>query len=1743
MTGHELLGAVGAAYLKRRIEQLTDGDGEDAGVARFMLDRLNGQKVAAVVRAILADDPLSSKVALHIPRSLVADEGLPDHVLTDKRTVEHRHAPSNRPTMLLANTDDDQATSLQDVTLLGREELLASASLWVTTASSGLGLPASELETWQKAFQGLLQAHSWSLQEVSDYVAHTRQRVADDSLPLLASLGSALPALHLPRDSQYFQSIPETRRRRVASWKRLYAKLLERSLLLRKMRSARQLIEPGDLREAYDRVRDDITADPDTIEAFINAPATWCPQAEALAEFEWETHGVQQLFSGLKKRRTSLGEETLTFFELHDPDALQDSEREYLQHLSQRRYLRDPNDDDVAFLEAHREELASDRSLRAKWEKFIYGKPVECTDFLDGLVTAVERLWTQAGNPTGPKRLVIKTSLGRARQRWLDLNTNIAAYFATRYRGLPELLGASVEWDTGYLFKYKELLAWARTKKIRPNTSSARAATQIRFDVGLHVGAEDVGDRHAVQVVWKASTAAIGMELADDLKRVRQLPLARLQVTRQPISRKGHLQGVSLDDVTTLEPAFGKDAGSLVSKLAALDDLGAELETALSDATQAGRISDSGSTAVFTSLRHFTDEYKHALDDLESDGLSARRLLDQAQAFGELLEALAIHCTGDINRQRIWQPLLEIGCARVEGGDPAAIVAPWHPLRLAAASVKARWICGLVRHLLSSDEVTFGDERLFFSDVRAVLTHSYYPELVVGYRGTEPILLTESDTINDYTLMEPPTQGNTGQLVGIEPSDSARQIRDVLTQYLDLQPHEHADLSLLLYNCDSAGVPLKTVSVLGSVQDGRNVYCNVVLRHRNRRQLAAVYEELIDQTGDADSISPSETASDFMSKLRIGILLEESRPARAIEGDRPFDIAFLHDVISRQAKVHWIPVEQRVDADMLSHVPPYWSYTRLTSEDELKATSYLACPRQPRCGWSYANAAAAVILGETIPQGEYRLPARRISFQDDSLQSVLDEVHKLAEWVVNYDDLLDRRQLHAQNIRVIRYRRERTHGRNLIVSSTTELRVLKVLVQRRLKEAGVALPPEALSLLADRMIEEAAYISGDIVLRAAKRGISAGELIGVVLSKALVEAELGGKGHICWVFLDDYAQWLGQREEHIADLMALRVGEDKDGPLLTCVVTECKYVAAEARAHAKRSSRRQLRDTLARIEGALFGDPGRLDRDLWLGRLSGLLVDHADEVQDLQQLNRVRESLRNGDIRVDTRGYSHIFIPSPAEQTGESEAEPMERVSRGLQEVFARSEVRALLEAYASSQGVLEVRERLGSEHPWKSPQARRPERRVSWVIDTVEDSERPADDDKSTHPDKPLPPAPDGAQPTTRAEYGSHLQRLLAERAEADTATDDEALSWLDATAAQLRTALLGYGLQAKVLGKRLTPNAALVRFRGSSRLRVNDVERHRSALLTTHGLGVINVSAQPREVVMTIARPKRETVSLWDVWTRRAINRKSSGLNLSFVLGTREIDGELLYLNLTEPFADQQRHDPHTLVAGATGSGKSVLLQCLLLDIAATNPSRLAHINLIDPKMGVDYAALERLPHLRGGIVTEQDRALELLKTLVAEMDRRYSVFRATRVRDLHTYNEKAPDEEKLPAIWVFHDEFAEWMLTDAYKDGVTTYVQRLGVKARAAGIYLVFAAQRPEANVMPMQLRDNLGNRLILRVSSAGSSEIALGSKGAERLLGLGHLAARLTGEPEIIFAQGAFLPDDDVDAAVSAIIQDD
>jgi S-DNA-T family DNA segregation ATPase FtsK/SpoIIIE len=546
-------------------------------------------------------------------------------------------------------------------------------------------------------------------------------------------------------------------------------------------------------------------------------------------------------------------------------------------------------------------------------------------------------------------------------------------------------------------------------------------------------------------------------------------------------------------------------------------------------------------------------------------------------------------------------------------------------------------------------------------------------------------------------------------------------------------------------------------------------------------------------------------------------------------------------------------------------------------------------------------------------------------------------------------------------------------------------------------------------------------------------------------------------------------------------------------------------------------------------------------------------------------LERARAKLRDGEAKISLKGYSHVFVhsdsasgPAGSEQILVDETEGIQ----AWQEVFERPELRDLVESYFRKGDSTIVRSKLGTGQPWLSATPKLPAPRVAWsamiellspISESAPEASAEVEATASTSLQETTPAEPPASSPEPQessqqrqrppsSRVSGSFESLVAEKTAGLSAVADEREEWAQETTRKLKAALNSYGLQAAVLGTRVTPNGCLVKLAGSDRLRVEDVEAKRMQLLTTHAINLVTVQPKPGEIVVTIAGSKRQSVSLWDLWAKRSLNRNAAGINTSILLGLQEINGALLYLNFGGEFGGLASHDPHSLVAGTTGSGKSVLIQAMILDIAATNPKELAQMILIDPKMGVDYAALEGLPHMREKIVTTKERSAELLANLVEEMENRYRTFSQARARDLPTYNAKSAPENRLPMVFLIHDEFADWMFDDEYKAAVTSAVQRLGVKARAAGIHLIFAAQRPDKDVMPMQLRENLGNRLILKVASEATSKIALDRPGAELLLGKGHLAAKLNGEQGLIFAQAPFLSDDDIAAAVEAIVQD-
>ncbi len=257
-----------------------------------------------------------------------------------------------------------------------------------------------------------------------------------------------------------------------------------------------------------------------------------------------------------------------------------------------------------------------------------------------------------------------------------------------------------------------------------------------------------------------------------------------------------------------------------------------------------------------------------------------------------------------------------------------------------------------------------------------------------------------------------------------------------------------------------------------------------------------------------------------------------------------------------------------------------------------------------------------------------------------------------------------------------------------------------------------------------------------------------------------------------------------------------------------------------------------------------------------------------------------------------------------------------------------------------------------------------------------------------------------------------------------------------------------------------------------------------------------------------------------------------KSNPSPLAVALG-KMLSGEVLIMDITKM--------PHILIAGETGSGKSVCLHTIIMSILYHSAPDDVRIILIDPKM-VEFPDYNDIPHLLIPVVTDAKLAASSLAWAVREMTSRYESFAENKVRDINGYNEKMEKEggEKLPRIVLIIDELNDLMMVSAQQ--VENSICRLAQLARAAGIHLVLATQRPSVNVITGLIKANIPSRISFSVSSQTDSRTILDMGGAEKLLGKGDMLYYPSGESKPMRAQCAYISEKEISKVVAFIKKD-
>ena len=407
------------------------------------------------------------------------------------------------------------------------------------------------------------------------------------------------------------------------------------------------------------------------------------------------------------------------------------------------------------------------------------------------------------------------------------------------------------------------------------------------------------------------------------------------------------------------------------------------------------------------------------------------------------------------------------------------------------------------------------------------------------------------------------------------------------------------------------------------------------------------------------------------------------------------------------------------------------------------------------------------------------------------------------------------------------------------------------------------------------------------------------------------------------------------------------------------------------------------------------------------------------------------------------------------------------------------------------------------------------------------------------TRPVTPMPPA----RPLMTNPDGYELPSLdILTDAEAHPETDRE--QRLRERAMLLEKTFADFGLTVKVVGIHTGPVITQYEVALDTGLRLSKVMTLADDLALCLGVMSVRVVAVPgrNTVGVEIPNDHRQVVRLKELIL--ATQQRAATFKLPVFVG-KDVEGRPLVYDMAAM--------PHLLIAGRTGTGKSVCLNAVILSFLYTRSPEDCRLILIDPKK-VELSEYGRVPHLMHPVVTDDKKSEAILAWAVDKMEERYELLRKARVRNVHSYNELGREEllrridpqtqeeresisSRLPYIVIVVDEVGDLLMS--MKKEVEGHIIRLAQKSRAAGIHLILATQKPTVDVITGLIKSNLPARICFQVASRADSAVVLDEKGADKLLGMGDMLFLQPGTSTILRAQGAYVDDREIERTVEAL----
>lgn len=1104
-----------------------------------------------------------------------------------------------------------------------------------------------------------------------------------------------------------------------------------------------------------------------------------------------------------------------------------------------------------------------------------------------------------------------------------------------------------------------------------------------------------------------------------------------------------------------------------------------------------------------STLRTLEQAWAHFVQQAAHRGLLAVDPASLLTAYEHLLDTALTHFQQEVEALYAFRLLTQAWIVGPVDFEEWAVVPLLHPLKLHWLHARAVQFNSLLTWLFfPTVPATIVNERRFRQELQVAYGSAGLPAvLALPGADRQPRYFLPVHEMNGYELYRSVSKASIAY--GLDPtlssadeSDraataSATELAAVVQDYLETYPFVRDGLELYFVECRNGALPALLVERLGRAHRTRQhpLRLNVIIHSTDRG--APLYQRVQSWLSEHDEYS-AHTTERYFPAITFKVL--ESSFDELYQHLDDTDLVILPDVLAEQGQTVTAELYPSGASEPLPGYLPIYSVRQAPYQrGEISRTLLLTPPNQPLLFRHFYNLQWAANAQKPLPAGKSVEFRQQVTLQ--AWYTLLTRLHERFNWVVCYDPTVDRFLLETtlpDAVEVIRYSlglgvKNRHH---LTVSSS---RRTQTIVVQRLAENLLALLPNApvdfRQAIGRQLVTAAKAVSGDIVLRAAGPGAYLNELIGLIAAKHLTERRYLAEhpdALTTWIYLDDFAHWFDQR---VPDLLFVAIPNAADGALSIHVeLLETKCVGETNFVAEARDAQKQVAQGINRLAQAWAPGANHLDAPYWYHQFYQAFVGNLTVAREQRPIwDLFRSALPEGKFDLVISGHSWVFCHDgpagikDAVETGEASirAQDAAYIPHRYHH-YSRVALRKVL------QELVEV---------WEVPAPA-----TIWGAEEHVTAAEPIVQNVNI----PNPEAPSvSLSPDPQPEPIQHVH-TVQEAAEAQT---DYLSGWLTQKAKELTRALRDYSIEVRPIDLRQVDiGPSIVRFKvelypGERGSRLQNIAGDLQRVLALTAVPLIDNVRGTKYIGIDLPHPQPTAVPLLPELVALQCKNASVG-QLPFVLG-KGPDGRVETIDLATL--------PHLLVAGSTGSGKTIFLYSLILSLIAQFNDKQLSLLLVDPKQ-TDFIYFEQLPHLMGGqTLIEPELAIQYLVTLTMEtLPERTRQLRTAGCRDIHDYNARHPHDPIEPVV-VIIDEYADLVqvLARSERQNFEGQLIRLAQRARSVGIHLVIATQRPTGDIVTTNLKTNLPGRIAFRLPSHHDSMTILDQAGAENLLGRGDM----------------------------------